>query len=267
MTDAPHLAANIDRFSGFADLYDDYRPKPPAIMVDLLAQLAQTEHPSLVVDIGSGTGLSTRLWAERAVSVIGIEPNDDMRHEAQRRTGSAMISYRAGTSKQTGLADQCADIVTAVQALHWMEPEPTFAEVARILRGGGVFAAVDCDWPPVMHWEAEAAYEACMKQVGAVTRKHGLAPDVKKWSKHEHLSRMSASGQFRHVREVVLHTVETGTADRLVGLALSQGAVATLLKHGISEDEAGITALRNTAQRTLDGNPWYFSYRIRLGVK
>ena len=37
----------------------------------------------------------------------------------------------------------------AVQALHWMEPAPTFGEVARLLRPGGVFAALDCDWPPV----------------------------------------------------------------------------------------------------------------------
>jgi SAM-dependent methyltransferase len=38
-------------------------------------------------------------------------------------------------------------LVTCSQSLHWMEPEPTFAEVARILRRGGVFAAYDYDWP------------------------------------------------------------------------------------------------------------------------
>ena len=39
--------------------------------------------------------------------------------------------------------------MVAVQAMHWMEPTTTHAEVARILRPGGVFAIVDADWPPV----------------------------------------------------------------------------------------------------------------------
>jgi len=45
----------------------------------------------------------------------------------------------------TDLPDGCADIVTCSQSLHWMVPESTFAEVARILRPGGVFATYDYD--------------------------------------------------------------------------------------------------------------------------
>ena len=44
-------------------------------------------------------------------------------------------------------AHASADIVTCSQSFHWMEPEPTLAEIARILRPGGVFAAYDYDWP------------------------------------------------------------------------------------------------------------------------
>jgi hypothetical protein len=80
---------------------------------------------------------------------------------------------------------------------------------------------------------------------------------------------MRQSGRFRHVREVVLHNIENGGAERLVGLALSQGELATLLKHGISEDEIGITALRKTARDVLGDSivPWFWSYRLRMGVK
>src|SRR5690606_15398774 len=112
--------------------------------------LAAVERPALVVDVGSGTGLSTRLWAGRADQVIGIEPGDDMRRQAEAQTAAPSVRYQPGYSTATGLPDACADIVTVSQALHWMEPEPTFAEMARILRPGGVFAAFDCDWPPTM---------------------------------------------------------------------------------------------------------------------
>ena len=90
--------------------------------------------------------------------MIGIEPNADMRRQAERHESLAGISYRDGLSTQTGLPDSSADIVTCSQSFHWMEPEPTLAEIARILRPGGVFAAVDCDWPPSLNWEVEAAY-------------------------------------------------------------------------------------------------------------
>ncbi len=269
MSEHTYLAANVERFTGYADLYDRYRPQLPAVFADVLTQLAQVQEPGLVVDLGCGTGLSTRIWAERARQVIGIEPSDDMRRVAAAQTVAANVRYRHSYGTQTGLPDGCADIVTVSQALHWMEPEPTLAEVARILRQGGVFAAIDCDWPPTIHWEAEAAYMACMEQVRTINRERGLAQEVKAWPKHEHLARMRASGHFRYVREVTLHSVETGNAERLVGLALSQGHVATPLKHDVSEDEVGITRLREVAQRVLgdDPQPWYFSYRVRIGVR
>ena len=137
----------LDRFSGFADLYDANRPTAPARLGPLLARYAGVERP-VVVDLGSGTGLSSRWAAGWADQVIGIEPNDDMRAVAVAQR-HARREYRAGVSHATGLADDSADVVVAVQAMHWMEPTSTHAEVARILRPGGVFAIVDADWPPV----------------------------------------------------------------------------------------------------------------------
>ena len=138
---------NMDRFSGFANLYDANRPSPPRGLGPLLASYANVPRPT-VVDLGSGTGLSSRWAASWAGSVIGIEPNDDMRAIAESRHTSG-VTYLPGVSHRTGLGDGVADVVLAVQAMHWMEPEPTLAEVARILRPGGVFAIADADWPPV----------------------------------------------------------------------------------------------------------------------
>jgi len=97
------IAANLERFTGFADRYDARRPTPPAALVDLLTQLAQVIRPKLVVAIGCGTSLSTRIWAGRAEKVIGIEPNADMRRQAELRSIIAGISYRNRLSTQTGL--------------------------------------------------------------------------------------------------------------------------------------------------------------------
>jgi ubiquinone/menaquinone biosynthesis C-methylase UbiE len=262
--------ANVDRFKGFAAQYDAHRPQPPIILVDVLCQLARTNYPALVVDLGSGTGLSTTIWANRADGVIGIEPSDDMRREAEKRAAGLMdVEFRAGLSTATGLPDSCADIITCSQSLHWMEPTGTFAEVSRLLNPGGVFAAFDCDWPPTLDWEAEQAYNDCMAQVSQLEKEHQVAPAVHAWDKSQHLTRLKDSGHFRFVKEILMHHIEQGNADRLVGLALSQGSTAALLKHGFTEAEIGIASLREKAQRLIGSElrPWYFCYRVRVAIK
>ena len=267
-----HLAANIDRFSGFADCYDRYRPQPPVVVTDILTQLLGDSQPKLVVDLGSGTGLSTRIWTGRAREVIGIEPNADMRRVAEEQTPhDAGMRYQDGIATDTGLPSGAADLVCCVQAFHWMEPEATLIEVARVLRSGGIFAAIDCDWPPTLHWQAAQAYRALMARVKELEHRYGIynVDAVKKWPKDRHLANIAASGLFRFTNEMVMHHSESGNADRLVGLALSQGGVQGLLKLGIGEDDIGMPEFRATVARLLgeELQPWYFGYRVRLGVK
>src|SRR5579884_102104 len=172
-------------WTGEAHLYDQTRPSPPPVLLDILTQLIHTPRPSLVVDLGSGTGLSTAIWGERAQRVIGIEPNADMRAEAVRKAEdhpyAAQIEYREGVAHQTGLPDGCADIVTAAQSFHWMEPTATLAEVARILRPGGLFAAYDYDAPPAIHWELDQlAQEENLRSL-EIIQERGLARTLTIW--------------------------------------------------------------------------------------
>ena len=88
MQDDLDLPANIERFTGFAHCYDAHRPEPPPVLAEILTRRAQVERPDLVVDLGSGTGLSTIYWAERAEGVVGIEPSPDMRRQAEARTAA-----------------------------------------------------------------------------------------------------------------------------------------------------------------------------------
>ena len=69
------MTETSDIWTGKASSYNRVRPTPPPALLDLLTQLIGMPHPALVVDLGSGTGLSTAIWGERAERVIGIEPN------------------------------------------------------------------------------------------------------------------------------------------------------------------------------------------------
>jgi SAM-dependent methyltransferase len=252
--------------TGFAAGFDSNRPAPPPVLLDILCLAAQVDRPQLVVDLGSGTGLSTRPWAERADQVIGVEASPEMRAQAEAATGGDNVRFVQAYAQATGLPDDEADLVTCSQALHWMEPEPTFAEAARLLRPGGVFAAYDYDWPPVVNWEVESAFEELMQRVRA-----GRASDGRgmRYAKDGHLERIKDSGHFRYAREIVFHSRERADAKRIVGMALSLGPLTVRLHDGLSEEEAGLTALRETADRALGDREVdiFLGYRIRLGVR
>lgn len=250
---------------GFAQGYDEFRPRPPRVLLDLLCRYAGVERPRLVVDLGCGTGLSTRAWSGIAERAIGVEPNPAMLAAAGEADG---VEYREAFAQDTGLAAASADIVTSSQSLHWMDPEPTFAEASRILRTGGVFAAYDYDWPPLVDPEVDEAFVAYTRRRADLRAKQGIQTGADRWAKHQHLERMLKSGRFRQCREVVLHSVEEGNADRIVGFAHSLGLPATASDDEL-EREVRVTELDAVARRVLGDRsvPFVFGYRVRIGVR
>src|SRR5688572_28483474 len=102
--------------AGFADVYDAYRPTPPAALLEILRLIAQVERAGLVVDLGAGTGLSTRVWAESAAEVVGVEANTSMHEHAKAATAAASVRYVRAFAADTGLAAGQADIVACARA-------------------------------------------------------------------------------------------------------------------------------------------------------
>lgn len=253
--------AGYDR-PGFAERYDAYRPRPPAALLDLLPALVALERPGLVVDLGCGTGLSTRFWAQRAEQVVGIEPQRSMCEWAEAVTTEANVRYIDVPADRTSLEDACADVVTAAQSLHWMDPGPTFPEIGRILRPGGVFCAYEYVHVQTPLWEPEAVWLELIRTKRRLRAERGLEDRLFPIS----VARLQESEVFADVRELCLHSVEEGDGERLVRLALTEGSLVTLLEAGVSEAEVGLERLREAARR-MPRVPWWISYRVWIGRK
>ena len=254
---------------GFADHYDAFRPAPPAVLLDALARYAGGPALQRVVDLGSGTGLSTRAWAKRATEVVGVEPNPEMRKVAQRRTEQRNVSYVEAYASDTSLESASSDLVTCSQSFHWMERGPVLAEAARILRAGGVFAAYDYDFPALIHPEIDAAFVEHLQLRRRYRDEHSVEAGWTRTPKTTHLDAIRESGLFAHTREFVVHDELDAGAAEIVGFARSLGLVPELLELGVSEDELGLTALDETVRRVIGDRrvPSLWGYRARLGVK
>ena len=90
------------------------------------------------LDIGAGTGKLTRVLAARYARVIALEPGDELRAilAAQVPCAEAL----AGVAERIPLADGGVDAVFAGQSFHWFANDVAVAEIARVLRPGGVLA-------------------------------------------------------------------------------------------------------------------------------
>jgi SAM-dependent methyltransferase len=152
------------RFTGLAEGYAKHRPSYPSHALDFIQNRCELGPHSLLVDIGCGTGISSRLFAERGVQVVGIDPNDEMRRQAELvtlRSGYPAPVYRNGRAEETGLTDRFADAVLAAQAFHWFAAEAAFREFRRILKPGG--------WVVLM-WHERDENDPCTADYGQVIR-------------------------------------------------------------------------------------------------
>jgi SAM-dependent methyltransferase len=251
---------------GFADHYDGARPGPPAVVLDVLARCAGGR-PRLVVDLGSGTGLSSRAWAARADRVVGVEANPAMLTRAQATTSDANVTFVEGYADATGLETGSADIVTCAQSFHWMDPTAVLPEVARVLRPGGVFGAYDYDIVPVIEPQVDAAFAAVIDVRWAARERLGIHAGASVWPKHEHATRLRESGLFAFVREVHCHAETTADAEAVINLAHSLGGPTAIFAGRAPElDETMDDLTRIARERLPEARPMLVGYTIRLGI-
>ena len=78
-----------ERFLGYADTYDEGRPKVPSKAIEILKTYT-TDDIETIVDIGCGSGLSTEVCTLFANKVIGIEPSIDMLTKAKTKENKKM---------------------------------------------------------------------------------------------------------------------------------------------------------------------------------
>lgn len=92
----------------------------------------------IIADVGSGTGLLSKLFLDGGMTVYGVEPNQSMREAAEiyLKNYPNFHSYN-GTAEEMTLADQSVDIITVGTAFHWFDIDKTKMEFRRVLKKDG----------------------------------------------------------------------------------------------------------------------------------
>ncbi|HEY6563331.1 MAG TPA: class I SAM-dependent methyltransferase, partial [Pirellulaceae bacterium] len=88
-------------------------------------------------DCGTGNGQAAYLVAEHFDEVVATDPS---RRQLEHARPHPRVRYQVATEDATGLETASVDLVTAAQALHWLDLDRFYAEVERVLVPNGLLA-------------------------------------------------------------------------------------------------------------------------------
>lgn len=128
--------AAIHSFSRNAGDYARYRPRYPAALFEFLA--ARTPDRRRAWDCATGNGQAALGLAPYIDLVVA---SDASREQLAVAEPHPRVRYVRGRGEEAPLAAGSCALITVAQALHWLDLDRFFAEVRRIARPGGVFAA------------------------------------------------------------------------------------------------------------------------------
>ncbi len=130
------------RFDGVAYLYDTYRPSYPAELVEDIILLSGIQPEGRILEIGSGTGKATLLFAQRGYTLVCLEPGQNLIEVAREKLKPYPNASFVSTRFEEWKADQGKfDLVISAQAYHWVPEEVRYEKTANVLKQNGHLAA------------------------------------------------------------------------------------------------------------------------------
>jgi len=193
-------------FHRAAEEYERGRPGWPPEVLDLLP----VADDATVLDLGAGTGKLTRVLAARYAKVFALEPLDELRAILAERVPEA--EPLPGVAEAIPLGDDEVDAAFAAQSFHWFANDVALAEIARVLRPGGVFARL---WNEAVEPSPlPEAYRRRMSDLHDEMRPTSIPDDV------------FESAPFGEAHEAAVEHEQVSTRDEVLAFAASVSWIA-----------------------------------------
>ncbi|MGY5129551.1 class I SAM-dependent methyltransferase [Streptomyces nigrescens] len=223
----PHHATLARAFDAVAAQYAAARPGYPPALFDAIEELAgQPLAGARVLDVGAGTGIATKLLAERGAQVTAVEPGAAM--AAELHTAHPAIPLVRALGDALPFRDDAAfDLVGYAQAWHWTDPARSVPEALRVLRPGGALALWWNIPDPDVDWAAEQ--EARIARRLPDYHSHSVAPETADLIRGLGLGLHPVSRVLHWTRRVPLDTHLAMLGSRSYFSAIGPAAAAPVL--------------------------------------
>ncbi len=142
MTDAASTRQYGQQFDRVAAAYDRHRPVYPDELVDTACAAAGLRAGDRVLEIGCGTGQLTAALVARGLRVLAVEPGAHMIERARVRAGGEAVEFVCGRFEDVALAGESFSAVFSASAVHWVDPDVSWAKAASLLKPGGALVLI-----------------------------------------------------------------------------------------------------------------------------
>ena len=110
----------------------------------IAARLAPVGAGDALLDIGCGPGVAARYAARLGANVTGVDPAAVMLRVARLVPSSSRVRYLDGRAEALPVHDDAMNVVWSLSTVHhWSDIDRALDEVARVLRPGGRFLAIE----------------------------------------------------------------------------------------------------------------------------
>ena len=226
--DRAHVRASFDRASATYESAAGLQARVAAELLERLDSFAL--EPRVVLDLGAGTGRTTRELKRRypRANVIALDLAAGMLREANRHQMRWRRFERVcGDAQRLPLAGASVDLVFSSLMLQWCELDAAFGEVRRVLKAGGFFAF--STFGPATLGELRSAWAQAdghnhvnhfidMHDVGSALMRAGLAEPVLDVDRIE-VDYQDARTLMRDLKSIGAHNVTAGRPRALTGRA------------------------------------------------
>jgi SAM-dependent methyltransferase len=128
-------------FDNVAELYDLYRPSYPYELVESILSITRIPSTGRILEIGSGTGKATRLFAEKGFEIHCIESGENLNRVAMRSLkGNGRVTFKRVRFEAWNVGNDLFDLVISAQAFHWINPDIGYRKAASALKANGHIA-------------------------------------------------------------------------------------------------------------------------------
>lgn len=157
------------RFDGVADLYDTYRPSYPNELVESIISKSGLQPGDRILEIGSGTGKATALFAPRGFSILCLEPGKNLMNvAAEKLKWYEQVKFEQARFEQWQPSQIGFKVAMSAQAFHWVPKDVGYGKAASVLANEGYIALFWNMYPKItgeVAHDLQRVYQECVPEL------------------------------------------------------------------------------------------------------
>lgn len=176
-------------FDTVAELYDSHRPSYPEPLIEEILSATGIPKDSCVLEIGSGTGKATVLFAQHGYSILCVEPGKQLAEIAKRNLAEfPKVAIEPARFEDWESEGRLFDLVISAQAFHWVPQEIRYEKTAHVLKPAGYLVILYNHYIPLetsVRQKLDQIYQQYAQELGV--DQPNAHKDIEYWT--EELSR------------------------------------------------------------------------------